>query len=460
MQNSFLFNFFMLSQYQTALVLVCLCGFFYILKRLQDKEVDFSIRMLIGLLVGLAFGLTLQFLTNYFGDEGKQAIWFMEVKSWLGFFGQAFVNCIKMLVIPIIAISIIKVLLEIDKNLKVSILLLRSMFWIFLSVGIAAGVGVFLALCFDLKIPVALMNDSVQIREVKNIMQILLGLIPSNIVDSMMKNNIVALVFFCFIIGFSARSLAKSEAYKEAYNVFEKLIQALHQIIMNATLFIIRFMPYAVICMMAEVFLENGFDVIKGALSFIMAIYLAMIIMFVVHLLLVASQGLNPFSFAKKAFPVWIFAFSSRSSVGTLPLTIATLQNKMGVSGGIANFVASIGSTVGLNGCAGYFPAMVAVFIALSIGVPVDFSFIVSVILIAILGSLGIAGIPGSATMAASIMLTGIGFSDYFWLLSIVLAIDPIIDMARTASNVSGAMVASVCTDKGLKSLDLKTYNS
>lgn len=450
----------MLSQYQTLVVLICLCFFFYILKKMQDKGIDFSMRMLSGLLIGLAFGLVLQFLAYYFGDGGQQVVWLIEVKNWFEFFGQAFVNCIKMLVIPIITISIIKVLLEINKDLKISAILTRVMFWIFLSVGIAAGVGVLLAWCFELKIPVTLPNTDIQIREVKNITQVFLGLIPSNIFDSMIKNNIIALVFFCFIIGFSARILARDETYKQAYDVFEKLIQILHQIIMNATLFILRFMPYAVVCMMAEIFLTNGFDMLKSALSFVVAIYLAMLVMFVVHLLLVASQGLNPFIFAKKAFPVWIFAFSSRSSVGTLPLTISTLQNKMGVSSGIANFAASIGSTIGLNGCAGYFPAMVAVFVAFSIGVPVDFSFVVSVILIAILGSIGIAGIPGSATMAMSIMLTGIGFGDYFWLLSIVLAIDPIIDMARTASNVSGAMVASVCADKGLKSLDLKIYNA
>ena len=103
---------------------------------------------------------------------------------------------------------------------------------------------------------------------------------------------------------------------------------------------------------------------------------------------------------------------------------------------------------------------MAAIFIATSIGVEIDFSFVVIVVLMAMLGSLGIAGVPGSATMAVSVMLTGIGFGDHFALLSIVLAIDPIIDMARTASNVSGAMTASICTDRGLKTLDVKAYNS
>lgn len=461
MQSNFFQNFLMLSEYQTYGVLFCLFAFFYLLKKMQNRQIDFSIRMLTGLFGGILFGLILQFFAGYpNGEASSQIVWLIEVRNWFGFFADAFIACIKMLVIPIVGVSIIKVLLELDKDVKIAELFGRSLFWILFSTGIAAIIGVGLALVFDLGAQIQNIDSQREIREVKNIMQILLGLIPSNIIDSMSKNNVIALVFFCFVIGFGARAIAKEEQAKDFYHVFEKFILALHQIIMNVTLFIIRFMPYAIVCMMAEVLLTNGMDTIKSAISFIVLIYVAMFAMFIVHILMIASQGLNPLIFIKKALPVWIFAFSSRSSVGTLPLTISTLQQKMGVSGGVANFVASIGTTIGLNGCAGYFPAMVAIFIAFSVGVPIDFSFIIMVVLMAILGSLGIAGIPGSATMAASIMLTGIGFGEYFMLLSIILAIDPIIDMARTASNVSGAMTAAVCTDKGLKTLNLKVFNA
>ncbi len=155
-----------------------------------------------------------------------------------------------------------------------------------------------------------------------------------------------------------------------------------------------------------------------------------------------------------------MMAFSSRSSIGTLPVTVSVLEDKMGVSIGTSNFVPSIGSTMGMNGCGGYFPGMVAVMIATMVGVPIDASFIVMVLIVAILGSFGIAGIPGSATMSISIMLAGIGLGEYYHLLALVLAIDPILDMARTMTNVNGTMIVSVCTDKDMGTLNIEKFNS
>ncbi|KQI05727.1 sodium:dicarboxylate symporter, partial [Campylobacter coli] len=289
---------------------------------------------------------------------------------------------------------------------------------------------------------------------------IILGLIPSNIISVMNKENIIAIVIFAFFVGICAKKVSKKEEYAQAFQTFENFVLVFYNIMMNMTAAVIRFMPYAVVCMMANVLLSNGFEAIKTAGLFIILTYIAMFIIFGVHFLLLASQGLNPIKYAKKAFPVWLFAFSSRSSLGTLPMTTSTLQNKFGVNPAVANFVASIGTTTGLNGCAGYFPAMAAIFVAFATHTPIDFTFALMIVLVAVIGSLGIAGVPGSATMAASIMLAGIGFGDNFVMLSLILAIDPIIDMARTASNVSGAMTSALCTAKNLKAIDKEIYNS
>ncbi|RDU62075.1 cation:dicarboxylate symporter family transporter [Helicobacter sp. MIT 14-3879] len=457
MDSNFFSNFLVFSKYQTLIGIIILLTCFYILKKCKDKGLSFSIRMIIGLVIGIVFGVILQYISS---KLDSQTISIKELKIWLGFVGSIFIGFIKMLVIPIIFISIIKVLLDIDRKIKILSLLKYSMFWILFSVAIAALIGVSLAYIFDLGLNSQSFVGEKQIREVYDISNIILGLIPSNIIDAMIKNNIVAIVIFAFFIGFGGVTLSKVEFLSDEYKTFEKLINALHYIVMSITKFVISFMPYAIVAMMAEVLLSNGFSAIWSAISFILLIYIAMILMLIVNLILVSSVGLNPFTFLKKSFSVWLFAFSSRSSVATLPFTIETLQNKLGVSGSVANFVASIGTTIGLQGCAGYFPAMVAIFIAYNIGYQIDLSFIITIVMIAIIGSLGIAGIPGSATIAASIMLTGLGFSEYFTLLSIVLAIDPIIDMARTFSNVSGAMMASVCTDKGLKTLNIDKYNT
>ncbi len=461
MNGQFFQHFLMLSSPQTLAVLAILLGIFFILKKMHHYKIDFSLRMLLALLLGLGLGFILQYLADFPSKEqANNLLWFNQTKHWLGFFSSIFVAFIKMLVVPLVSICIVKVIIEIDKNIKISSLLGISLFWILFSTAIAASLGIFLGYSFNLGNNFTIHEGTRQIREIQTFSSIILGLIPNNIVVSIYKENIIAIVIFAFFIGICAKKVSKKEEYTQAFKSFESFVVTFYGIMMSMTAIVIRFMPYAVVCMMANVLLSNGFEAIKTAGLFIVLTYVAMFIMFGVHFLLLFSQGLNPIKYAKKAFPVWLFAFSSRSSLGTLPLTTSTLQNKFGVNPAIANFVASISTTTGLNGCAGYFPAMAAVFVAFATNTPIDFTFALMIVLVAVIGSLGIAGVPGSATMAASIMLAGIGFGDNFVMLSLILAIDPIIDMARTASNVSGAMTSALCTAKNLKALDKEIYNS
>lgn len=460
MNQEFFTHFLRLSSPQIFIIFIVLFGIFFIIKKMRDKKISFSTRMIFALFVGLLLGFILQYLAGYpSADEAKNILWFEEAKHWLGFFGGVFVSFIKMLVIPLVFACIIKVIVDIDKGIKISSLLGVGLFWILFSTALAAILGLSLALIFDLGANLSVVEGTKQIREISSLTSIVQNLIPSNIINAMSKENIIAIVIFAFLVGICAKNISKKEEYVKPFESFKNLIITFYGIMMNMTAAVIRFMPYAVVCMMANVILSNGFEAIKTAGIFIILTYVAMFLMFGVHFLILLSQGLNPITYAKKAFPVWLFAFSSRSSLATLPINISTLQEKLGVSSAVANFVASIGATMGLNGCAGYFPAMSAVLVASLLGVDIDFSFALMIILVAILGSLGIAGVPGSGTMAASIMLAGIGFGDNFMLLSLVLAVDPIVDMARTASNVSGAMTSALCTAKNLKALDKNIYN-
>lgn len=456
MDSVFFSEFLQLSSPKTLGVLAILFGIFFIIWKL--RHISFSSRMLFALVSGLLLGFALQHLAGY--PSGQEVLWYSQSQHWFAFFSAVFVAFIKMLVIPLIFACIIKVIIEIDKDIKVSSLLGISLFWILFSTALAAIVGLSLAAMFDLGKNMVLEEGSRQIREITTLTSILKNLIPSNIINAMSKENIIAIVIFAFLIGICAKHISKQDAHKAYFESFGNVVKTFYAIMMHLTESIIHFMPYAVVCMMANVLLSNGFAAIKTAGLFILLTYIAMLLTFGVHCLLLLSQGLNPRIYFKKAFPVLLFAFSSRSSVATLPLNIATLQGKFGVSAPVANFVASIGTTTGLNGCAGYFPAMVAILVANVLGVEMDFSFMLMVILVALLGSLGIAGVPGSATMAASIMLAGIGFGEHFVLLSIVLAIDPIVDMARTASNVSGSMTSALCSAKNLNALDKATLST
>lgn len=153
-----------------------------------------------------------------------------------------------------------------------------------------------------------------------------------------------------------------------------------------------------------------------------------------------------------------ILAFTSRSSVGALPLTIETLTDKLGVNDGTASFVAGFGTTAGMQGCAGVFPALLLIFVANVNGMPIDITFIAMSVIVVALGSLGIAGIPGTATMAASVALSGVGLASSFPVVSPILAIDPIVDMGRTLINVTGSMVNAIIVDRTLGQMDMEHF--
>ena len=203
----------------------------------------------------------------------------------------------------------------------------------------------------------------------------------------------------------------------------------------------------------------SDFSEILRLLKFVLASYVALILVFIVHLIIIVIFGLNPVTYIKKAISTLMFAFSSRSSAATIPMTVETLSEKMGVSQGVANLSASLGTSIGQNGCAGVYPAMLAVMIAPTIGInPLDPMFLIKLVVITALASFGIAGVGGGATFAALTVLSAMGLP--VGLVGLLIAIEPLIDMGRTLINVSDSIVAGLISGKLVGELDTGVYNS
>ena len=180
------------------------------------------------------------------------------------------------------------------------------------------------------------------------------------------------------------------------------------------------------------------------------ASYIAIAIMFAIHALMISLLGANLKSYFQKVWPVLTFAFVTRSSAATIPLTIRAQIEELKVPAPIANIAASFGATIGQNGCAGIYPAMLAVMVAPSVGVEVDFGFIVYLTLVVAIGSFGIAGVGGGATNAALVVLPLMGLP--VTVAALLITIEPLIDMARTALNVNGAITTGMVTSRLLGS--------
>lgn len=455
MHNIFFTDFLLISSKETLLLLAALIICFFIVHRLTRKKVNFAVRILIAMLLGLFLGLGIQIL-NGFPDAPEDIRYLAEASAWYGLFGNGFMSLVRMLVIPLVMISIIHVILEMEEGAKIGKLVRNTLLVTLIMVALAAVVGLTFGILFHVGKGMEITQADAEIKEFSSIVDTLANLIPANPVVSMVDLNVIALVIFSMFFGFGARRMHKK--YADVIDSFYRLIGALHKIIISIAMSIIKLMPYAVVPLLANTIAMRGLASIKEVGLFILVIYLALAVMFVIQLIQLMVFGISPLPYLRKGIHVMILAFTSRSSVGVLPATIDVLTNELGVSEGSANFAASFGTTAGMQGCAGIFPALLVVFISNVNGTPIDITFLIMSVIVISLGSLGIAGIPGTATMAASVTLSGMGMAAYFPSISPILSIDPLIDMGRTLINVTGSITNTIVIDKTLGTFDEKAY--
>lgn len=226
---------------------------------------------------------------------------------------------------------------------------------------------------------------------------------------------------------------------------------------MGIVTFVLRLTPYGILAIMTKTVMTSNFEAVWTLGKFVVASYAALITMFIIHLILVSVVGLNPATYVKKASETLLFAFTSRSSAGTLPLNVQTQTTRLGVPEGIANFAGSFGLSIGQNGCAGIYPAMLAMMIAPSAGIDIDLPFILSVIGVVVISSFGVAGVGGGATFAAILVLSTLNLP--IALAGVLISVEPLIDMGRTALNVNDSMLAGTATAKITGQLDEEKYN-
>ena len=252
--------------------------------------------------------------------------------------------------------------------------------------------------------------------------------------------------------------LAVAKKKPDLFTSLKNGLDALNAMVMEVVKMVLRLTPYGILALIAAFVVGSNWAQALKLVNFILISYLAILIMFVIHFGILALYGLNPFTYLKKAWSTLTFAFFSRTSAGTLPMTIKTQTARLGVPDSIANIGSSLALSIGQNGCAGIYPAMLAVMVAPSLGInPLEIGFLVKLILIVAVSSFGIAGVGGGATFAGLVVLSSLGFP--VWIAALLMSVEPLIDMARTALNVSDAFVANLVTAKMQGELNLELYN-
>ncbi len=461
LESPFFTQFLKISNFITLISVLALLGSILVIRNLTQKKVSFSNRMLIALVIGLVLGFAIDILGS--SSDIYDAFARKEISVWFSLLGSGFVKLVQLMAIPVVFLSIIKVVVDVEGD-RIKSLTGKTFFVLLGTTAISALVGILVVKVFGLQGSNFTGNlseaslDRMSSIATQSFPEFFLALIPNNIISVMGNNGSVVSVV---IIGAMLASAIRFLQVKKPDDVapFVNFLDSLRITINSVLINVIKLMPYGVLALVANAIVSNGLNAIKGVLGFIVAIYAGVIIMMLFYVVILVLLGLNPITFYKKAYTTIMFAFSSRSSVGTLPYTLKTLNEDLGVSGQTSNFVATLGTSIGMNGCAGVFPAMLGTLVAAAVGHEMNIAFYVMVVLVVTIGSIGIAGVPGTSTVAATVTLNGLGFGAAMSHIGAIFGIDPIIDMGRTALNVTGAMLSAIVVDNWDGTFNKDIYN-
>ncbi len=447
----------------TILVLVVFAALLAVLVMFSKQHKSFTFRVVLGLIMGLVFGAALQLIFGFNSDIIKSSM------DWISVVGSGYVRLLRMIVFPLIFISILYAFVT-QKAQNLGKITGRVLAVLMITVAISALVGALTTNAFGLSAKGLQMGQAETARgeglestlesfTQRPIQTQIMEIVPTNPFGALAgdgSNATLSVVFFATVLAIAAIQIRKKKP--ESAKFFEDLIVSLHDVIMRLVTLVLRLTPYGVLALMTRVAATSSVTDILRLIQFIGASYAALIIMFLIHLGILAVFGVNPITYLKKAAEALIFAFTSRSSAGTLPMTIKA-QTDMGVPVGTANLAGSLGTSIGQNGCAGIYPAMLAVMIAPTMGInPMDPVFLIQLVVITTFASFGIAGVGGGATFAALTVLTALGFP--VALAGLLIAIEPLIDMGRTMLNVNDSILAGVVTAKSMNELDMDQYNA
>ena len=423
----------------------------FTLMRLESIGLKLSSRVLVGLVTGAALGLVLQ---NAFDEPVIE-----QTLNWTNVVGSGYVSLLKMIVMPLILVSMIAAVVKIDHvaslgkigTTVVSLLVGTTIIAALIGMLVTASLGLtsegLTEGARELARAETLIASQATVTNL-SLPEILLGFIPQNIFSDLTQarpTSIIAVVIFGILTGIAGLKLKLEDPDLGAS--FQSFMETAQALVLKLVRLVINLTPYGVLALMLKVTASSDGDDILNLIGFIVASYLAIGLMFIVHGLLLAVTANNPISFYRTVWPVLTFAFTSRSSAATIPLNVETQTRDLGVSSPIANLSASFGATIGQNGCAGIYPAMLAVMIAPSMGIdPFDPTFMLTLLGVIAISSFGVAGVGGGATFAALMVLPAMGMP--IALVALLISIEPLIDMARTALNVNGAMTTGVITQK------------
>ncbi|MBH5317279.1 dicarboxylate/amino acid:cation symporter [Paenibacillus sp. GSMTC-2017] len=418
--------------------------FLGILYFLAKKRVGFGTRVLLALGFGLGAGLVF----NHFQLETEG----------VGTIGSIYINFIRMIVIPLVFVLVINSIISITNLNYLKKLSIKTIGWFLGTTGIAAIIGLLVATAMN---PGAGFSAAppadFEAREIPSFFQVILDQMPSNPINDAAQGKVVPILIFALFIAIAIVKIGtkKPEAVQPVRAFIGSATEIMHQVVK----FVLRFTPYGVFALIAVMAAKYGWETLEPLAMLILVSYVALTIHFVFVFggLVSLVAKVNPLKFFKKAYPTVAVAFTTRSSFATLPINLEVITKRLRVSPKIASFVAPLGASMNFNGCGGIWPAVVSVFIAEVYGVTLTLTDYVLIVIVSVISSIGVAGVPGPASISTTVVLTAIGLP--LEGIALVVAVEALIDMGRTAVNATGTTVTALLVANSEGEFDRESFN-
>ena len=389
------------------------------------------------ILIGMFSGLLLGSFISFFGLEANQFIKIYLIDGFLYIGGQVFISLLKLMVVPLVFFSLTSGVSSLDQNLSLGRIAGKTLGLYLTTTAIAITIGLTIAVLFNPGNNLDLETSiSLSIPERPNIKDILLGIIPSNPIKAMADGNMLQIIVFSILFGIAIRSLGDS------VKIIKDAVNSITEIVLKLVMFIINIAPYGVFCLMSVLFAEKGLTVL-GDLSFYFFIVVSALLLhgFLTYsLLLILFVKVNPLKFFNKIKSLMLFAFSTSSSNATIPVTLRTVIDNIGVNRKIASFTVPLGATINMDGTA-IMQGVATVFIANAYSIDLLFVDYLMVILTATLASIGTAGVPGVGLIMLAMVLNQVGLPVEG--IALIIGVDRLLDMLRTVVNVTGDSTVS-----------------
>ena len=417
----------------------------------EKKKIGLTTQIFIALIVGAILGIVL-----HVAASDVEFVQNVLINGVFYVIGQGFIRLMQMLVVPLVFCSLICGATAIgdSKTLgKVGIKIIG--FYILttmMAVAVALGIGLLIRPGIGLDMSqVQQVETGIEGGQSVSFAETILNIIPKNPIGALANGEMLQVIVFALIIGIILAKL------QDKTQLVTNFFQQGNDIMMEMTMMVMRLAPIGVFCLIAKTFAGIGFDAFLPMLKYMATVFLALMLQGfgVYQILLKLLTGLNPIKFIKKFFPVMAFAFSTATSNATIPLSIETLDKKMGVSKRISSFTIPLGATINMDGTA-IMQGVAVVFVSQAFGIPLTLTDYLTVIATATIASIGTAGVPSVGLITLSMVFTSVGLPVEG--IALIMGIDRILDMTRTAVNITGDAVCTTIIAHQNKELRREVY--